>query len=59
MQELQYHCDILDALCLDQSAKIQIYVGGAYGDKTNAINVFIKRYDSLSEFINKRYVFNC
>ena len=57
MRELQYHCDILDAMCLDQSAKIQIHVGGAYGNKTNAINVFIKRYDSLlNEAIKKRLV---
>jgi UV DNA damage endonuclease len=57
IRELQYHCDVLDAMCLDQSAKIQIHVGGAYGNKTNAINLFIKRYDSfLSESVKKRLV---
>jgi len=55
-RELKYQCDILDAMCLDQSAKIQIHVGGAYGDKTSAIKVFIKRYDSLSESIKRRLV---
>jgi UV DNA damage endonuclease len=57
IRELQYHCDILDAMCLDQSAKIQIHVGGAYGEKTSAINTFIRRYDAfLSESIKERLV---
>ncbi|MGA8085092.1 MAG: UV DNA damage repair endonuclease UvsE [Candidatus Nitrosopolaris sp.] len=57
IRELQYHCDILDAMCLDRSAKIQIHVGGAYGEKTNAINTFIRRYHTfLSESIKGRLV---
>ena len=57
IRELQYHCDILDAMCLDRSAKIQIHVGGAYGEKTSAINTFIRRYHTfLSESIKERLV---
>jgi UV DNA damage endonuclease len=57
IRELQYHCDILDAMCPDRSAKIQIHVGGAYGEKTNAISTFIRRYHTfLSESIKERLV---
>jgi UV DNA damage endonuclease len=52
--ELQYHADILDLLDLDTTAKIQIHVGGAYGEKGKSIDRFIKRYGSLPESIKKR-----
>jgi UV DNA damage endonuclease len=33
IKELRYHTDVLDALELDASAKIQVHIGGVYGDK--------------------------
>lgn len=54
INELKYHCNILDAMDLDQTAKVQIHVGGVYGDKPRAIKKFIECYFTLSEAIKKR-----
>ncbi len=57
IRELAYHCSILDLMDLDGSAKIQVHVGGAYGDKTLAMKTFEKNYDTfLSPNIRKRLV---
>ena len=52
--ELQYHCDVLDAMGLDQTAKVQIHVGGVYGDKEKSIQRFIRQYKKLPASIKKR-----
>jgi UV DNA damage endonuclease len=43
--ELIYHCKILDTMRLDETAKVQIHVGGVYGNKLEAIGRFIKTYN--------------
>lgn len=56
IRELEYHCNFLDALQLDSTAKVQIHVGGVYGDKPQAISRFIKNYQKLTIRIKKRLV---
>lgn len=54
--ELMYQCLLLDAMQLDKTAKMQIHVGGAYGDKAVALKRFINTYQTLSDIIKKRLV---
>lgn len=54
--ELKYHADVLDAMGLDRTAKIQIHAGGVYGDKKTAMERFADRYDKLPESIKTRLV---
>jgi UV DNA damage endonuclease len=54
--ELEYHCRVLDLMGLDRKAKVQIHVGGVYGDKGAAIQRFTKRYSELSPPVKRRLV---
>jgi UV DNA damage endonuclease len=54
--ELKYHAEILDLLKLDTSAKIQIHVGGAYGDKKKSIERYVTRFNELDCSIVRRLV---
>ncbi len=56
VRELEYHCTMLDKMALDSTAKIQVHVGGVYGDKRSAIDRFIERYSSLSKSLKSRLV---
>lgn len=54
--ELMYHAQLLDALGLDIDTKIQLHVGGVYGDKKTAKERFIKEYHDLPDIIRWRLV---
>ena len=46
INELRYHSKILDAMRLDTTAKVQLHVGGVYGNKLEAIDRFVKTYNN-------------
>lgn len=54
--ELLYHAEVLDLLGTDLTAKIQIHVGGAYGNKDESMKRFIRRFRMLPKRIKKRLV---
>jgi UV DNA damage endonuclease len=54
--ELKYHADLLDLLGIDGSHKIQLHVGGVYGDKKESMERFVGRYHRLNPSIKKRLV---
>jgi UV DNA damage endonuclease len=56
VSELRYHSKVLDCMGLDLSAKIQIHIGGVYGDKDKSMARFIRRYEKLDKRIRNRLV---
>ncbi len=54
IKDLQWHAEVLDLMNLDTTEKIQIHVGGVYGDKEGAIERFIENYNNLSQKIKRR-----
>jgi UV DNA damage endonuclease len=59
INELRYHSKILDAMRLDTTAKVQIHVGGVYGNKIEAIDRFVKTYNNnslIDDIIKRRLV---
>lgn len=54
--ELQYHADVLDLMRMPATAKIQIHVGGVYGDKAAAMTRFATVYATLPAGIRRRLV---
>jgi len=54
--ELKYHAEVLDLMKLDKTAKIQLHVGGSYGNKKESLNRFADNYKKLDEKIKNRLV---
>ena len=56
IEDLEYHVDVLDLMTLNRTAKVQVHVGGVYGDKIRSRQRFIDRYHSLSDRIKNRLI---
>jgi len=54
--ELMYHAEVLDLLGLDQDAKVQVHVGGVYGDREASIARFVETYGALDPRLRRRLV---
>ena len=55
--ELEWHCQFFDAMKLDDTHKVQIHVGGVYGNKQHALDRWCHVYNNrLSEQIKRRLV---
>ncbi len=55
-RELEYHAQLLDLMGLDNTARIQVHVGGVYGDKRGAMERFAERFTELDERVRRRLV---
>ncbi|RPI36501.1 MAG: UV DNA damage repair endonuclease UvsE, partial [Nitrospiraceae bacterium] len=56
VRELAYQAEALDLMGIDASGKIQMHVGGVYGDKDESLRRFVRRYRELPPSIRKRLV---
>ena len=60
INDLKYHCDILDLMGLDKNSVVVIHGGGVYGDKKKTIERWCKQFYELPENVQKRLVLeNC
>lgn len=56
IDELVYHAELLDLMGLDVTNKIQIHVGGVYGDKPAAMDRFVAVWQTLPDAVTRRLV---
>lgn len=56
IEDLAYHALVLDSMHLDSTHKIILHIGGMYGSKEEAMERFVKQYDSLSQGIKSRLI---
>jgi UV DNA damage endonuclease len=54
--DLVYQVQVLDLMGLDDSAKLQIHLGGVYRNKTASMERFIENYERLDDAIRRRLV---
>ncbi|WAH36006.1 UV DNA damage repair endonuclease UvsE [Alicyclobacillus dauci] len=55
--DLNRHVDMLEAMGLDERSKLNIHVGGGYGDKASAIERLIDNWTRVPKRIRDRVIF--
>lgn len=56
VDDLSYHNRILDSLGLNKEHKVVLHIGGAYGDKSLAVERFKYNYDILDDKVKSRLI---
>ena len=56
VRELAYHAAVLDGMGMDTTAKLQLHVGGVYGDKAASSARFVERFALLPDSVRRRLV---
>ncbi len=56
VRELIYHCELLEDMEIEIEHKIQLHIGGVYGDKLKSINRFIENFRLLPKNLRDRVV---
>jgi UV DNA damage endonuclease len=56
IDELMYHAELLDLMGLPASAKIQLHVGGLYGNPGESIARFVRTCENLDPLIRRHLV---
>ncbi len=56
VEDLKYHCRVLDRLGTGSESKIILHTGGVYNDKKRAVERFAENYWGLPENIKQRLV---
>ncbi len=56
LADIRYHAALLDALGTDHTHKIVLHIGGAYGDKTQALKRFRIHFGHIDNDIRRRIV---
>lgn len=56
VHELGYHASVLDLMGLPDSAKIQIHIGGVYGNRSESLGRFVRHYGCLPPSVQRRLV---
>ena len=60
MNDLSYHCEVLDIMDMPDDSVIVIHGGGVYGDKKKTIDRWCKQFYELPKNVQKRLVLeNC
>ena len=56
INDLNYHCEVLDLMEMDKHSVLVIHGGGVYGDKQKTLDRWCTNYDKIPMNIKKRLV---